>query len=212
MTEEERQKFIVNHQLCFYYLVPNHSYKECKTRLKCKATGCGERHATVHHNKLKTFKDNKPQENPWKESQKEPEIQPSPSPNKAAEPKPAIKTDATATCHSIRSLEDFLSIFIMPVHLSYGRSEEILTYALIDIMSDRSYVSRHLVDKIRVSESDITHKDPLTLYTMALPTTVDCELVSGLKIRGYIQGHTVKLPLMTATKNDIPINRKHIPT
>lgn len=47
---------------------------------------------------------------------------------------------------------------------------------------------------------------------MAEPTTVDCRLVSRLKIRGYNQNYTVKLPLMTTTNNEIPINRKHIPT
>lgn len=104
-------------------------------------------------------------------------------------------------------------MLITPVYLSYRNGkEEILTYALIDSMADRSYISRELVQRMDVSQADITVKDPLTLYTLAEPTTVDCELVSGLRVRGYDQNYMVNLPMMTTTKNEIPINRKHIPT
>ena len=69
-----------------------------------------------------------------------------------------------------------------------------------------------MVKKIGVEEKDVTSPNPLTLYTMTDPTTVDCQLVSGLKVQGYKQNYSVKLPLITTTNNKIPINRKHIPT
>ena len=60
MAEDDRQKFISNNRLCFYCLMPNHSYKECETKLKCKVTGCGKKHATVHHDKLTKTKPSEP--------------------------------------------------------------------------------------------------------------------------------------------------------
>lgn len=60
MAEEDRQKFISNNRLCFYCLLPNHSYRECATKLTCKVTGCGDRHATVNHSKLTKIKESKP--------------------------------------------------------------------------------------------------------------------------------------------------------
>ena len=222
MSEEDKQQFIASNNLCFYCLNTGHGYRECKTPIKCQVPGCKEGHATVNHSKIKNNKkDNQQaQSKPSQPSQTVQLKNEQPKPLKTAD---ATETNATeptsrntqskeAACHSIRSAEESMSMFIMPVYVGYkGSSKELLTYALVDSMSDRSFISENLVNKLNVSSSD-TVEQSMMLHTMTQQTEVTNKQIQGLKLRGYKKQYTVKLPSMTTTATEIPINKGHIPT
>ena len=99
----------------------------------------------------------------------------------------------------------------MPVYVSCKNQKEVLTYALIDSMSDRSFISTSLVDRLDVPAQN-RKEDSMVLHTMTHTTDIKFSAVSGLQIRGYDERYVVNLPAMTTTDNEIPINRSHIPT
>ena len=218
MEENEKQKFMAENQLCFHCLIANHSFRECKTPVKCKVSGCDGKHATVNHNKMKvTSKDQR------KGNKRSPSTQESiQTPftqvcsenhdTKANTKAPAASQTEKSACLSIKSSEETMSMLIMPVYVTYKKgTTELLTYALVDSMSDRSFISEKLINNLNVSESDSV-KGTLTLHTMTHQTDVPYKEVHGLKLRGYGEQYIVSLPAMTTTTKEIPINRKHIPT
>ena len=132
--------------------------------------------------------------------------------NNNAKPTPQDTEPKKTSCHSIRSAEETMSMFIMPVYVGHKKSSiELLTYALVDSMSDRAFISEELVNKLDISPSDIT-KQSMVLHTLNQHTEVTNRQIQGLKLRGYKEQYTINLPTMTTTTNEIPINKSHIPT
>ena len=99
---------------------------------------------------------------------------------------------------------------IVPVYLSHKSNvqKEVLVYALLDTMSDTSFVSDYCLDKLNVEGIQVN----LSLSTLSsVNLTVTSTKVSGLKVRGYYNDDYLNLsPLYS--RNNIPANREHIPT
>ncbi|XP_067928361.1 uncharacterized protein, partial [Watersipora subatra] len=113
-------------------------------------------------------------------------------------------------CYSIRSMESNLSLMVMPVYVSYNGKEK-LTYALVDSMSDSSYISEGLFRSLNIPQSAVKPKQ-LTLTTMNHISTDTRLAVQGLKLRGYGESYVVKLPTMITTPEKMEINKSYIPT
>ena len=99
---------------------------------------------------------------------------------------------------------------IVLVYLSHKSNvqKEVLVYALLDTMSDTSFVSDYCLDKLNVEGIQVN----LSLSTLSsVNLTVTSTKVSGLKVRGYYNDDYLNLsPLYS--RNNIPANREHIPT
>ena len=99
---------------------------------------------------------------------------------------------------------------IVPVYLSHKSNvqKEVLVYALLDTMSDTSFVSDYCLDKLNVEGIQVN----LSLSTLSsVNLTVTSTKVSGLKVRGYYNDDYLNLsPLYS--RNNIPANREYIPT
>ena len=227
-TEEDKRKFISDNNLCFHCLTTGHGYRDCQTPVTCRVTGCEGNHATVNHNKTKKYeneklqntKENKQARPTTSQQEQTMESHQTQGQRRAAETSEADTArqttpqtkNATLTCHSIRSAEETMSMFIIPVYIGYNKSStEILTYALLDSMSDQSFISKDLVNKLDISPSDATEHS-MMLHTITQQSEVKGEQIQGLRLRGYKEQYTVKLPTMITTVNDIPINKSHIPT
>ena len=73
---------------------------------------------------------------------------------------------------------------IVPVYLSHKSDvqKKVLVYALLDTMSDTSFVSDYCLDKLNVEGIQVN----LSLSTLSsVNLTVTSTKVSGLKVRGY---------------------------
>lgn len=97
----------------------------------------------------------------------------------------------------------------IPVYIAL--KEEHLTYALVDSMSDTSFISTKLFNKLNIPKSATTPRK-YTLNTVNSSANVAALDVKGLKLRGYGQDIKVKLPTMRTTDQSISINKKHIPS
>lgn len=99
---------------------------------------------------------------------------------------------------------------IVPVWVSSGRNPgmEKLVYALLDTQSDTVFIDQEVALSLQVK----AHPVRLKLTTMiGKDTLTDSERVSGLRVRGYNSATLIELP-PCYTKNNIPVNRTHIPT
>lgn len=52
----------------------------------------------------------------------------------------------------------------------------------------------------------------MTLHRMTEQAGIVNKQIQGLKLQGYGEQYTVKLPTIAMTTNEIPINKNHIPT
>lgn len=218
-NEREIMSFIKNKMLCFYCVKGGHSFKECHSRNYLECGICKGKHMTVLHDKVtkssgysQTDKrktengDNRPKAAPIHANSNEPR-------QETKEEVLPQGEDKTQHSYSICTAEPSMSMMIMPVYVSHGGTEH-LTYALIDNMSDASFISTDLVAKMNIPQSARSTPKVTTLNTLNHTSTTKTQEVTGLKVRGY--GNTctylVKLPTMLTAEKRMAINRKHIPT
>lgn len=212
--EQEIQKFITNNNLCFYCLKEGHSYQNCRSRryLECKVSGCNGKHATVLHDKV--TKSSGYQQIIDSQGNKSNNASRHTN-NQQREEETSQGGDVVDAKHSysICTSEPTMSMMIMPVYVSYG-NEEHLTYALVDNMSDGSYISKDLMERMNIPHTAKSAPKERVLNTLNCTSSTRSQEVKGLKVRGYGNSCTyfVKLPTMITTDKKMIINRKHIPT
>ena len=189
-TSDEKTAFIKQKGLCFGCLQGGHMSKGCKSRLKCEV--CGKRHPSVLHNddfKESTSGDSKPG-------------------NKTAECKKEVSNKhVSMLTHDPRTSK---STMTLPVYLSHVNNPhiEVLTYALLDMQSDTSFVSEETAADLGVKGVETT----LILSTMTAENVpVKSARIAGLSVRGYDSKKAVALPTLYTT-NNIPVCTDNIPT
>lgn len=100
--------------------------------------------------------------------------------------------------------------WVVPVCVSSksNPAKEMLVYALIDSMSETSHIPTNTVNCIQPEYKE-AH---LSVRTMTSENRkVDCHIVKDLIVRAYNKTDMHELP-PTYSQNNLPINRKHIPT
>nr|XP_046214589.1 uncharacterized protein LOC124041258 isoform X1 [Oncorhynchus gorbuscha] len=184
----ERQKFVQENKLCFGCLRPGHRSKDCDNRNTCDT--CQRRHPSCLH------------EDRSKERLRD----------RKTEPPRDKGTRASSEAISNRVVRDINThtSTIIPVWVSTTSEpdREVLVYALLDTQSDTTFILEETTKALN------TRKEPvqLKLSTMASRnTTVPCQKLSGLQVRGFYLEKKIPLPT-TYSREFIPANRDHIPT
>ena len=180
-----RFEVVKRHKLCFNCLRTGHSSKQCSFKLLCKL--CKSKHSTLLHNPDSNIKN--------KESETE-----LTQPNTVDEAVAHFSTNS-----SIRKCS-----MIVPVYISHksNSKKEVLTYAMLDSMSDSTFITENTLQKLGVTGISVK----LSLSTLNNKNeVVSCTKVSGLKVRGYEIEETIDL-LPVFSSKCIPANRDHIPT
>ena len=97
----------------------------------------------------------------------------------------------------------------LPVHVKHKSSnDEVLVYALLDSMSDTSFITNQIINKLDVSGINVN----LSLSTLSSSNEiVSSTKVSGIQVRGYNNKNFVSLSALFS-RDSIPANRDHIPT
>lgn len=180
---EEKKTFVMAKGLCFGCLKRNHLYKDCKNR-----------NPKLMESKQDVAATQKAQPN--KKDEKE------------DKKTTAAVAKSTAYKISTGSGEGVLHSMILPVMLSHqdNPSQHILTYALLDNMSDSCFIKADLLSQLQADGTSID----LEVTTLVEKKVVRTNVVEGLNIRGWKESTVVQMP-KTYSQDDIPTDRGLIP-
>lgn len=188
----EALQLVRDKHLCYSCLKPAHSSKFCQDRATCKR--CSRRHPTCLH-------------------QEQTPTNTSKGTSSTTGLTPKKEETAAVTCGKIMTpspTEQFTSSMIVPVWVAHkdNLESEVLVYALLDTQSNASFV----LDQTCATLKCPTEPTNLELTTMtSAKTSIRCNKVQDLVVRGLRDGKRIVLP-MCYTRQDIPIDRAHIPT
>ncbi|XP_041480432.1 uncharacterized protein LOC121427921 [Lytechinus variegatus] len=192
-TLEQRRDLVKKEGLCFGCLSKGHMSKQCQKRAECKK--CNKRHPTSLHNETL--------------NQLSTERKHDQSEAQSTQTKEVTK-EKEASCNRVRSDVDVsLTSMVLPVYLSSldDPQKEILVYALLDTMSDTTFITDSIGNDLQVSSETAM----LSLTTMTDSKTIPCRKFKNLVVRGFKSA--VKIPLPAAYSRDsIPLDEAHIPT
>ncbi|XP_067945018.1 uncharacterized protein [Watersipora subatra] len=129
--------------------------------------------------------------------------------NAPTENKESSQTRSKATCNRLKAATG-LNSMIVPVWLSSSNQpdHEVLVYALLDTMSDTTFVTNQAVAQLDTLGQQTTLK--LTTMTSKNKDT-PCMMHNDLTIRGYKTTDKIKVPC-AYTRDSIPLDRDHIST
>ena len=203
---EDRFSYVFQNRVCYSCLKSNHSAKFCKKHSVC--TVCKHSHPTSLH------------------GGRPPRYNAPEQPKVLVEQLVTAKTDceevvipddqstvshlASSTCLASRITNDDKCGMIVPVYVcsELNPDNEELVYCLLDSQSDSSFISGDVCKKLHLSETPVT----LSLSTLAKNNqAVPSSKVNNLLVRGYNRKDYVKV-LSLYTRDEIPINKNHIPT
>ncbi|XP_067943139.1 LOW QUALITY PROTEIN: uncharacterized protein [Watersipora subatra] len=213
LSFNEQQTFMRDKQLCFSCLTDAHSYRQCEVPAICKV--CQGKHPTALHNMRTSSVKQQIKSGFGNSSNLE---QSKPITNSSLQPKAAepLKTKDNSQWLEKSCLNTCLNMelnslsWILPVWVSSKNNplKEALVYALVDSMSDTTYIT---VDTIHKIQPDYTHTE-IDITTMTSDKKkVHTHLVYGLTVRAY--NHKVCYELLPSySHHKIPIDRRQIPT
>jgi len=201
----ERKDYIKKEGLCFGCLKKGHRSKQCTNRNDCKK--CKRKHPTSLH------EDSPPSGGQWSATQETKVKLPVEQSSGVGQPQceNQHKDHQNASCRKVSSrLEHSLTSMAVPVYLSTEKNpeHEILVYALLDTMSDTTFVLDSVAEDLQASY------EPATLRLTTLTdnsSTVLCKKYGDLRVRGFNSERIVSLPI-TYSRNIIPLDKKHVPT
>jgi hypothetical protein len=106
--------------------------------------------------------------------------------------------------------EATLTSMIVPVFLSSKSNprQEVLVYALIDTMSDSTFVMEDIARELKAPSDKVKLK--LTTLT-STQTVINSERYRDLQVRGYNSTDYIQLH-DSFSRRDIPVDESHIPT
>ena len=190
---DTKKAFAMANGLCFGCLKRNHRYKDCRNRNP----------SLMQEKKLKAAADTeKAQADSDKKSGK--------SPKKDGHETAVTHRVMTGEQDGSKDLtsQGSLHSMILPVMVGYTDSpdEQVMTYALLDSMSDSCFIKEDLITKLHAK--GVTTN--LEVTTLVSKKVVQTEMVTGLTIRGVNESITPELP-RTYGRDDIPIERSLIP-
>ena len=180
----ECKEFIQANRICFGCLKKGHYSQDCKRRCKCDK--CGKHHPTIPH---------------------EEHLE---SGNEGSKPSEREGSDkASATSCKVHLGNNGSTSMIVPVWVSSEQapSIEVLTYALLDTLSDSSFVLDDVAKSLGVEHQPVQ----LKLSTMSSSSTISCSAGSGLLVRGMALPIQLRLE-KCYTHHIILGDRQHIPT
>jgi hypothetical protein len=174
-------------KLCFRCFKPGHRAPICSNPAKCKT--CDKTHPTVLHNKYRL--------------------------NKTSQVSGASKAESqslsvTLATKSDNKVVNKMSSLTVPVWISTTENpnKETLCYALLDTMSDSSWVTKSVADRINAVGEEVS----LCLTTMtSKDKPINCEKFSNLCIRGYTSKEVIRMANVYS-RDSIPLDVSHIPT
>lgn len=198
----EIESFIMENRLCYSCLKPNHNSADCRNRATCQT--CGSTHPSVMHSHKQRAQTNPPAAKPPTQSNKTNSAQ------EAKEAAPRKENTDSVTVRSAQSSNSGLTSMMMPVWLSSTTDpeREILVYALLDTMSDATFVAEPAVHQLE------THGKPTTLSITTIAAEGDeiaCVQYSHLCVRGYNSNEKIKIN-RAYSKKEIPLDKSQIPT
>ena len=196
-SKEEKLDFIWKQKLCFGCLKTGHMSQQCNARLTCEV--CKGRHPTCLHEDRK------------QEGNKHGGLESSQNTagNSDKSDDQRSKPQKTGTCYNTASERQDLTSMILPVYVSTKEkpNQEILVYALLDTMSDTTFVTEECCEKLGAMATPTQ----LRLTTMSNQNVdIPCRRVDGLVIRGLKSSERISMP-ESYTKDYIPVNEDHIP-
>jgi hypothetical protein len=179
----ERKDYVMKEGLCFACLSQGHMSKKCTNRSDCKK--CQKRHPTCLH------EDKKAGDTIAKQLQDS-------------------RNMDSATNRKVTTVASSLTSMVIPVFVSSAQNpeHEVLVYALLDTMSDSTFVLDTVVESLNATS------EPTTLRVTTITdkdVIVSCRRYSDLRVRGMRSNKKIPLPT-TYTRNDIPLDENHIPT
>lgn len=197
----EIESFIKNNRLCYSCLKPNHNSADCRNRATCQK--CGSVHPSVMHSHKQR-------------AQTSPPAAKTPTQNKASnaqeekEATPKRENTDSVTVRSTQSSNSGLTSMMIPVWLSSNTDpeHEILVYALLDTMSDATFVAEQAVHQLEARGEPTT----LTITTIATEgEEIAAVQYSHLCVRGYNSDERIKIK-RAYSKSEIPLDTSQIPT
>ena len=205
MTYVDQQAFFRRENLCFQCLNKGHGKQKCDTNVRCKYQSCGEQHPTCVH-RYNTSRNTSSTINHT-------------NPNTNANQTGSKLSGEDVVLHSIE-LQDsnihfkqnIVTSMIVPVFVFSpdDPENEILTYALLDSMSDASIISEELSDYLSIRKD----RKRLRISTVTTPNKTQwCDEICNLQVRGYTskKSDSISIPKVYS-QSSIPANRSHIPT
>lgn len=195
--KQEKTEFIKRENVCFSCLRPGHVSRACRNRLTC--TRCEKQHPTCLHIERKENSGNKEKSlegrrgNFGKESGNA-----------------ANNATKEANCKKTHSVASGLTSMILPVYVSRldCPEKETLVYALLDTMSDTTFITTPCAQQLNAASSPTC----LRLTTITDQSVdVKCHKYANLAVRGYHSRERIPLPT-SYSRDVIPVSRSHIPT
>ena len=179
---EERRGFIIQNGIYFSCLKKGHTSKQCLQRLSCSKYR--KRHPT---SLCEDFEN-------WK--QKSSHL-----------PREDSASNGSSMKVSITNVTDLITM-IVPVFVSSEDSfEPLMVYALLNSQSDSTFILDSVAEELKGLTVDVY----LKLSTMTTTSTIKCQKIKNLRIRGFYSEKIQTIPT-AYTRDVIPIRRLHIPT
>ena len=200
---EVRKSFALRKRLCFKCLRPGHSARGCVVKVQCKQ--CKAKHVTVMHDP--TFQPALTQNHPTPSDLEETAPKAMNCDRKVEGDLASTKVKVYKTTHEV---ETRLYSLFMPVYVSSASdpSKEELVYAMLDTMSDTSFLTDSVMDTLELETQDSV----LTLTTLtSTRSTVNCRRYSDLRVRAADSDQVVRVPLVYS-QTDIDVDKRQIPT
>ena len=191
-NHEERRKFIMSNGMCFSCLHRGHVSSTCPDRAICET--CNGRHPTCLCGDFEKWRKKSIRE---RTVDKEEEYEES-------------KEDLTkATSFAVVNNNELdLTTMIVPVRVYSNTSNAwTTTYALQDSQSDSTFILDSVADELDLKLENVD----LRLSTIISTTDITTRKVDGITISGI--NNSKKIFINTAyTRNNLHVNRSHIPT
>ncbi|XP_070203688.1 uncharacterized protein [Littorina saxatilis] len=197
-TAKERQEFVFKSGLCFGCLLSvDHRSRQCKQRATCET--CSKRHPTCMHDEdFVPFKDTDSNSAPTTSTNYATHLSSKPMESASAN---AAQSDSCGA----------LTAMIVPVYVSSidNPDREVLTYALLDTMSDATFAVSSVVESLGATATQTT----LKLSTLTEnDTLIPCTKYTGLRVRSYFsQSDWIKLP-PAFSRDFLDLHKDHVPT
>lgn len=219
--------YIYQNKLCYSCLEKDHFSGQCREPTSCFK--CKGKHPTSRHNHYyrapnakSRFQDNQ-QPNQGQEPKSStgdlvtmPSCSNPVNSNTAApdyqKPSSDPSQDVQTTCHAISKSRPGLTSLILPIWLSCvdNPKREILTYALLDNMSNTTLVTNDLCEKLQLETSEFVNLKVKTVNNPS-PSAQTCAVYNNLQIRGFNAYEILPLTNVSCA-NAIPMDRSNIPT
>jgi len=164
LSFEGRHAFVKTEGLCYKCLAGKHAARECKSREKCKVSGCT---GTYHHTLLHQYPKSKESKS---------------------------STSETSSCSAVRSLHstyrsnNSVYLNVVPVRVQY-LDKFVEVYAFLDQGSTTCFCETAVADKLKA----VGEKRQLTLHTLTSPRLLDTVSLQ-LSVQSVNGGEWLDLP------------------